>query len=139
MLHREAIMMRRSIFLIGLVVLVISNSIAQSSEVSGTWTGEMQQKQNSGQVAHAALVFVLKQAAGQVTGEAGPEGSSHPINDAKLEGGRLTFSVTAPAGEKGPTWKFDLKVSGTRMEGRAEGTNGDRSLGSADVSMNRSK
>lgn len=132
-------MMRRSIFVIALVVLSISNSIAQSSEVSGTWTGEMQQKQSSGQVAHAALVFVLKQTAGQVTGEAGPEGSSQPINDAKFEGSRLTFSVTPPTGEKGPTWKFDLKVSGTLMEGRAEGTNGDHSLGSADVSMSRSK
>ena len=132
--------MRRSIFLIALVALGISNSIAQSSEVSGTWTGEMQQKQNSGQVAHAALVFVLKQAAGQVTGEAGPEGSSsQPINNAKLEGGRLSFSVAPPGGEKGPTWKFDLKLSGTHMEGRAEGKNGDHSLGSADVSMNRSK
>ena len=64
------------------------------------------------------------------------EGSGQPINEAKLEGDRLTFSVTVPAekaGEKGPTWKFDLKVSGTRMEGRAEGTKGDRSLGSTDV------
>ena len=132
-------MPRRSMFLITLVALGVSNSMAQSSGVSGTWTGEMQQKQDSGQVAHAGLVFVLKQATGQVTGEAGPGGSSQPINDAKLEGGRLTFSVTAPAGEKGPTWNFDLKVSGTHMEGRAEGTNGGHSLGSADVSMDRSK
>ena len=133
-------MMRRSIFLTALVALVISSAIAQSADVSGTWTGEMRQKQDSGDVAHAAVVFVLKQAAGQVTGKAGQtEGSGQPINDAKLEGDRLTFSVTAPAGEKGPTWKFDLKVSGTRMEGRAEGTKGEHSLGSTDVVMNRSK
>jgi hypothetical protein len=130
--------MRRSMFLTALVTLVISGAIAQSADVSGTWTGEMQQKQDSGDVAHAALVFVLKQTAGQVTGKAGQaEGSGQPINDAKLEGDRLTFSVTPPAGEKGPTWKFDLKVSGTRMEGRAEGTNGDHPLGSTDVVMNR--
>ena len=133
-------MMRRSIFLTALVALVISSAIAQSADVSGTWTGEMLQKQDSGDAAHAALVFVLKQAAGQVTGKAGQtEGSGQPINDAKLEGDRLTFSVTAPAGEKGPTWRFDLKVSGTRMEGRAEGNKGDHSLGSTDVVMNRSK
>ena len=132
--------MRRSIFLAALTSLVISGAIAQSGDVSGTWTGEMQQKQQSGDVAHAAVVFVLKQAAGQVTGKAGQtEVSGQPINDAKLEGDRLTFSVTAPAGEKGPTWKFDLKVSGTRMKGRAEGTREDHSLGSTDVVMNRSK
>jgi hypothetical protein len=133
-------MMRRSIFLAALTALVISGAIAQSAEVSGTWTGEMQQKQQSGEVAHAAVVFVLKQAAGQVTGKAGQtEESGQPINDAKFEGGHLTFSVTAPAGEEGQTWKFDLKVSGTRMEGRAEGTKGEHSLGSTDVVMNRSK
>ena len=132
--------MRRSIFLTPLVVLVISGAIAQTADVSGTWSGEMQQKQDSGDVAHTALVFVLKQAAGQVTGKAGPaEEPGQPINDAKLEGDRLTFSVTPTAGEKGPTWKFDLKVSGTRMEGRAVGSNGDHSLGSTDVVMNRSK
>jgi hypothetical protein len=136
-------MMRRSIFLTTLVAFVISGAIAQSADVSGTWTGEMQQKQDSGDMAHAALVFVLKQAAGQVAGTAGQtEGSGVPINDAKLEGDRPTFSVTAPAenaGEKGPTWKFDLKVSGTRMEGRAEGTRGDHSLGSTDAVLSRPK
>ena len=131
--------MHRSIFLTALVAFVISGAIAQSANVSGTWTGEMQQKQDGGDMAHAALVFVLKQADGHVTGKAGPEGAGGPINDAKLEGDRLTFSVTPAAGEKGPTWKFDLKVSGTRMEGRAQGTNGDHSLGSTDVVMNRSK
>ena len=134
--------MRRSIFVAALVALLISGAIAQSVDVSGTWTGEMQQKQDNGGVAHAALVFVLKQAAGQVTGKAGQtEGSGLPINDAKLEGDRLTFSVTGPAdneGEMGLTWKFDLKISGTRMEGRAEGTRGDHALGSTDVVMNRS-
>ena len=134
--------MRPSIFVAALVALFISGATAQSVGVSGTWTGEMQQKQNNGEVAHAALVLVLKQAAGQVTGKAGQtKESGRPINDAKLEGDHLTFSVTAPAeraGEKGPTWKFDLKVSGTRLEGRAEGTKGDHSLGSTDVAMNRS-
>jgi hypothetical protein len=103
----------------------------------------MQQKQQSGDVAHAALVFALKQTAGQVTGTAGPaEGSGHVIKEARLEGDRLTFLLTTPGeheGEQGPTWKFDLRVSGTRMEGRAEGTYRDRSLGSTDIVMNRSK
>jgi hypothetical protein len=133
-------MMRRSIIPAVLVALTISGAIAQPADVSGTWNGEMQQKQDSGGVAHAALVFVLNQADGQVTGTAGQtEGSGQPINDAKLEGDHLTFSVAAPAGGNGPTWRFDLKLSGTRMEGRAQGTRGDHSLGSTEVVMNRSK
>lgn len=133
-------MIRRSILLAALVGLVISGAIAESTDVSGTWTGEMQQKQDSGDVAHAALVFVFKQAGGQITGKAGQtEESGQPINDVRLEGDRLTFSVTAPADKSGPTWKFDLKISGTHMEGRAEGTRGAHSLGSTDVVMNRLK
>jgi hypothetical protein len=132
--------MRRMIFL---TALVVSGVIAQSVDVSGTWTGGMQQKQESGDVAHAALVFVLRQTAGQITGTAGEtEGSGRPIKDARIDGDRLTFSLSAPGenqGSTGPTWKFDLKVSGARMEGRAEGTLGDRALGSTDVLMNRSK
>jgi hypothetical protein len=103
----------------------------------------MQQKEESGDVAHAALFLALKRTAGQITGTAGQtEGSGNAIKEARLEGDRLTFSLTAPGehtGEQGPTWKFDLKVSGTHMEGRAEGAYGDRSLGSTDVVMNRSK
>ena len=90
--------MRRSMFVTALVALLISGAIAQLVDVSGTWTGEMQQKQDNGDVAHAALVFVRKQAAGQVSGRAGQtEESGRPINDAKLEGDRLAFSVTVPA------------------------------------------
>jgi hypothetical protein len=137
--HREELV-RRTIFL---TTLVISGVLAQSVDVTGTWTGEMQQKQQSGDVAHSALVFALKQTAGQVTGTGGPaEGSGHAIKEATLEGNHLTFSLTAPGeheGERGPTWKFDLRVSSTRMEGRAEGTYGERSLGSTDVVLNRSK
>ena len=132
--------MRRTILL---TALVISGVLAQSVDVSGTWNGEMQQKQQNGDVAHGALFFALKQTVGQITGTAGQtEGSGNAIKEARLEGDRLTFSVTAPGeheGEQGPTWKFDLRVSGTRMEGRAEGAYGDRSLGSTDVVMNRNR
>jgi hypothetical protein len=132
--------MRRTIILTS---LVISSVLAQTVNVSGTWTGEMRQKQQSGDVAHAALFFALKQTAGQITGTAGEtEASGYAIKDARLEGDRLTFSTTAPGehkGEQGPTWRFDLRVSGTHMEGLAEGAYGDRPLGSTDVVMNRSK
>ena len=132
--------MRRTIFL---SALIISSVLAQSADVSGTWSGEMRQQQASGDVARVALVFALQQTAGRITGTAGQaEGTGQAIRDAKLEADRLTFAVTAPgerAGDQGPTWTFDLRVSGTRMEGRAEGTYGDRSLGSTEVVMQRVK
>lgn len=132
--------MRRTMFL---STLMIAGVLAQSADVSGRWTGEMRQQQASGDVARVALVFALQQTAGRITGTAGQaEGTGQAIRDAKLEGERLSFAVTAPrerSGEQGPTWTFDLRVSGTRMEGKAEGKYGDRLLGSTEVVMQRAK
>jgi hypothetical protein len=129
--------------LIFLVALAGSALMAESVDISGTWTGEMRQKQQSGDVAHIALVFELTQTDGVVTGTAGPsEHSENPIHDARLDGDRLTFTVSplaADGGESSPTWKFQLKVSNTRMDGTAEGSYRNRSLGSTEVVMSRSK
>lgn len=124
--------------LILVAALVASAMSAQSVQVAGKWTGEMRQKQPNGEVVRARLVFVLEQTGERVTGTGGPaEDPNSPIRDARLEGDRLTFSVP-PTAEDGPTWKFDLRVSGNRMDGRGEGSRGSRSLGSAEVAMKRS-
>ena len=86
--------MRRTILL---TALVISGILAQSVDVSGTWNGEMQQKQQNEEVAHGTRFLALKQTAGQITGTAGQtEGSGNAIREARLEGDRLIFSITAP-------------------------------------------
>lgn len=123
--------------LILLAALAVSATSAQSVQIAGRWRGEMRQEQPNGDVMRARLVFVFEQTNDRITGMGGPaEDPNSPIRDAMLKGHRLTFSVP-PAAENGPTWMFDLRVSGTRMEGRGEGARGDRSLGSADVTMNR--
>lgn len=128
--------MRRLILIAALVVSGIS---AQSADISGRWTGEMRQKQPNGDVIRARLVFVLEQTGEGITGKGGPaEDPNSPIRDVTLEGDRLTFTVP-PTVEDGPTWRFDLRVSGPRLEGRGQGTRGGRSLGTTDVVMNRSE
>ncbi len=128
--------MRRLILVAALVVSAMS---AQSVQIAGRWTGEMRQKQPNGDVVRIRLVFVLEQTSERITGTGGPaEDPNSPIRDAVLDGDRLTFSVP-PTAEDGPTWKFDLRVLGPRLEGRGEGTRGSRSLGSTEVVMNRSE
>ncbi len=88
------------------------------------------------------IVFRLKQAGDEITGTAGPDAAHQSaIRDAKLVADHLTFSVTGAdeSGKAGagPTWKFDLKVAGDHMEGKAEGAYGGRNLGTTNVLMSR--
>ncbi len=98
-------------------------------------------REDLGQIGNQKLVFKLKQSGDQVSGTAGPgENAQSPIQDARLQGDHLTFSVTGP-GESGagsgPTWKFELTVSGERLDGRAEGTLKGQFLGKVKVVMSR--
>jgi hypothetical protein len=118
--------------------LLISVSLLAAVDVSGTWTGTMQQKSDHDQGGKAAIVFHLKQQGSQVSGTAGPAGEApKPIREAKLEGDRLTFTV---GGGSGPTWKFELRVSDDSMQGTGEGTSASgQSMGTTQVSMSRQK
>src|SRR5262249_39464101 len=104
-----------------LLCLVASVLTIRAADVAGIWTGEMQEQLADGQVGRQELVFKLQQSGDQVAGSAGPgENAQRPIRDAKFQGVRLTFAVTAP-GESGArpgvTWKFDLTVAEGRLEG----------------------
>jgi hypothetical protein len=130
--------MKSSLRIVALLLgcLLVSVPCVAAASVSGTWKGTMQQKSDDGQAGKAAIAFHLKQEGRQVSGSAGPTGEeAKPIRDAKLQGDRLTFTVgDAP----GPSWKFDLTVSGDTMQCTGEGTSpSGRSMGSTEVSMSR--
>ena len=75
--------------------LLLCLSVPGAPDVSGVWTGEMQQKADDGRTAHQAMVFRLKQAGDEITGTAGPDAAHQSaIRDAKLVADHLTFSVT---------------------------------------------
>ena len=103
----------------------------------------MEQKSDDGRTGRMSLLFEVKQEGNRVSGRAGPDPSNQaPMQDLRLDGSHLTFSVTLPpppGSDAGPTWKFDLTVSGNGMEGRSEGTMGDRSLGITQVVLTPQK
>jgi hypothetical protein len=124
----------------GLVILL---TMLSATEISGRWSGTMEQKTDDGRTGRMSLVVQLSQQGEEISGKAGPDETNlAPIQNARLEGSRLTFSVTLPplpGSDAGPTWRFDLTSSGDKMEGKGEGNVGARSLGSTQVSLSRQK
>jgi len=86
--HLEGTMKKLSIsglLLVGTALFLL----AQATNVSGTWNGEMTGDSGSS----VDIQFQLKQTGEQVTGTAGPTGVSSPIYDATIQGDHLYFSV----------------------------------------------
>src|SRR5215472_11542329 len=114
-----------------------------AASIGGTWSGMMEQKTDDGRTGRMSMQVQLKQNGDQLSGTAGPnETNQAPIQGARLEGSHLAFSVTLappPGSDSGPTWKFELTVSGDRMEGKADGRMGERSLGATQVVLIRQK
>ena len=126
----------------GVVILLPMLAVA-AANVGGTWSGMMEQKADNGRTGRMSMLVQLKQDGDQLSGTAGPnENNQAPIQGAKLDGTHLAFSVTLlppPGSDAGPTWRFDLTVSGDRMQGKAEGSMGERSLGTTEVVLLRRK
>jgi hypothetical protein len=91
-----------------------------SSNLSGTWTGEM--KDNEGGVGGAYLQ--LTQEGTRITGTTGAsKDRTWPIQNATYSNGRLAFAAISTDPESGSQsrWIFDLKVEDDHMSGTAEG------------------
>jgi hypothetical protein len=91
-----------------------------SSNLSGTWTGEM--KDNEGGVGGAYLQLI--QDGTRITGTTGAsKDRTWPIQNAIYSNGQLTFAAISTDPESGSQsrWIFDLKVDNDHMSGTAEG------------------
>jgi hypothetical protein len=67
------------------------------ADFTGSWKGSLKMKSPDGQVIREGDAHMtLKQAGSTVTGEAGTDGDSYPIQNGKAEGGVLTFTVQPP-------------------------------------------
>ena len=114
-----------------------------AASMGGTWSGIMEQKTEDGRTGRMSMLVQLKQDGDRVSGTAGPDNTNQaPIQDPRLNEQHFTFSVTLPpppGSDAGPTWRFELTVSGNRMEGKGEGNMGARSLGTTQVVLTRQK
>ncbi len=108
------------------------------TDVNGTWTGEVRDRESG----TGKVRFVLQQEGDRVSGTAGPLEKESPgrIYDAKLEGSHLTFAADDTDETEGLTltYRFDLTVTNSQMQGKAHGRSGDKSW-TLDISMSREK
>lgn len=103
--------------LLSCVFLVIALVItAQAADVTGKWSGTYTVIGSDGTAGESspALLF-LKQNGAMLTGTAGADESQQfPIDEAKIEGNKLTGSVSP---SDGATYRVTLTVDGDRMTG----------------------
>src|SRR5215471_13811378 len=107
-----------------ILALLIAALGFSTTNVSGTWTGEIKEV---GSTESSPAYIQLQQEKGKITGVTGPSKDvNFPIKNAILLEDQLSFSVHSINREdpkEGADWIFDLKVTGDTMEGTAHAVN----------------
>jgi hypothetical protein len=94
-----------------------------AANVSGKWTGNVEvQDPAGGSVINTQVRAELRQKADAITGEIGrqEDREAEPIQNAKLDGQRLTFEVSSA--EASGVIKFVLTLDGDRLDGEMSGS-----------------
>jgi hypothetical protein len=97
-------------------------ALLSAADVSGKWTGNVEVDDPSeGSTMNVPVRAEFQQKAGVISGSVGrhEEAESEPIQDAKMDGNKLTFAVTAH--EANATFKFVLTLDGDKLEGEMSG------------------
>ena len=116
------------------VLLTVIPAYAQTTNVSGKWTGTMTRTMPDGQTQSANLMFDLTQKGKVLTGTAGPN-AERQITIEKggtVDGGKVTFKLQQP---NGPMRTFTLKLVKDRLQGEmlAEPPGGESFTAKVDV------
>jgi len=112
------------------VAALLSVMCLVAGDVSGKWSGSF--KPNGEDNAHP-VYMVFKQDGDKLTGSGGPdESKQHPMQNGKVQDGRLTFEVPASGG----TFTFDLKSTGEEITGNLQ-FKGENETRTATVSLKR--
>lgn len=84
--------MKKLLSVLALLLFALSPALAKAADITGTWTGEMKGPDGN---ANFQLSFTFKQDGTKFTGTVqGPQGDPLPITDGKLDGDKLTFTVS---------------------------------------------
>jgi len=96
--------MTKHLMRIAVAVAVIAGA-AMAADVTGKWTGSMAMGDNQ-----FTLSYDFKQDGEKLTGTVtGPQGNPLTLNDGKVEGDKLSFSIQA----EGPNGSFKISSEGT--------------------------
>ena len=110
--------MRVSPLIFFLTLFGCLTSLLWAADVTGKWTADSEDG--------PAWVFNLKSDSGKVTGTMqGHDGKDRPINEGKLEGDDISFSVDSEWQGNAITLVFKGKVSGDEMQLRVDTKDGN--------------
>ena len=112
------VMTRRILFATA-VICAIFCCAAFAADISGNWSGNMQMGDQS-----FPLTYAFKQDGEKLTGTVtGPQGAPLPLNDGKITGDKLSFSVNVDMGGNAAKFLSEGVIKGeeitltTKMEG----------------------
>ena len=95
------------------LLLTIAAAGLMAADATGKWTGSLLVPTPDGEQARPAHL-VLKQEGATLTGSAGPDASEqHPIQNGKVEDGKLVFEVATGSN----VMKFALNQDGDEIKG----------------------
>jgi hypothetical protein len=102
--------MRKLLSICALLLFALSPAIAKAADITGTWTGAMRGPDGN---ADFQLSFTFKQDGAKFTGSVqGPQGEPIPISDGKIDGDKLTFTVSF----NGMTISHEGTISGDEIK-----------------------
>ena len=100
---------------VALLLFTMAPAHAQTTSVTGKWTGTLTRTAPDGGTQSLNVMFDLTQKGKVLTGTAGPNAERQwPIQKGAVDGGKITFQVPQP---DGPLRTFTLKL----VEGRLQG------------------
>jgi hypothetical protein len=108
---------------------------AADGNVTGQWSGDVITESAEGQHTQYPFVLILKQEGNSLTGTMGPsDGKPLPVQNGKIESGRLTFTVETDQ----VSVKFELTLDGGHLKGKTAGTDkGQRFTGTLDMTRTK--
>lgn len=114
---------------------LLSTFALHAAELTGRWSGSFDITNEQGETKPDTAYMDLKESAGSVIGNAGPNADQQwPLRKGKLDGQKLTFEVVT---DDGGVLVFELTFDGASIQGSCAGTgNGGEKL-SAKVNVKR--
>jgi hypothetical protein len=94
------------------LALLLATTPAFAADIDGKWTGSIDTPNGAVEVS-----YTFKAEEATLTGAAlGPDGSSIPIQDGKISGNKVSFSLTVDFGAGPTTFNYTGELSGSDLK-----------------------
>jgi hypothetical protein len=98
--------------LLAIAVLLAATSPVFAGDIDGKWTGTIDTPNGA-----VAIAYTFKADGETLTGSTtGPDGTEYPIQDGKITGNTLSFSLTLDFGQGPVTFNYTGEVTPTELK-----------------------